>query len=264
VEAAGPTTFLRKGEHMDSLGTVLSQELARFNLLLRAMAGSLYELQRAIRGEVLLSEELDKMFTAMLNNKVPANWEVAAYPSLKPLASWVKDLHQRMVFMRAWLLGGQPSSFWISGFFFQQGFMTGMLQLHARRYQLPIDTLSYTYKIMKYEKATEVPEPPKDGVYIEGFFIVGARFDRATSMIADSYHKEMFDTMPVFHFIPAQNYERNKKDCACPLYKTAERKGVLTTTGASSNYILDLDIPTSKTPDYWMRMGVAALCALAD
>ena len=76
----------------------------------------------------------------------------------------------------------------------------------------------------------------------------------------------MFDTMPVFHFIPAQNFEHNKKDFACPLYKTAERKGVLTTTGASSNYILDLDIPTSKTPDYcWMRIGCrASLCALAD
>ena len=67
----------------------------------------------------------------------------------------------------------------------------------------------------------------------------------------------MFDTMPVFHFIPAQNFEHNKKDFACPLYKAAERKGVLTTTCASSNYILDLDIPTSKTPFYWMRMGVA-------
>jgi hypothetical protein len=71
----------------------------------------------------------------------------------------------------------------------------------------------------------------------------------------------MFDTMPVFHFIPAQNFEHNKKDFACPLYKAAERKGVLTTTCASSNYILDLDIPTSKTPFYWMRMGVARRCA---
>ena len=33
------------------------------------------------------------MYTALLNNGVPKNWEAAAYPSLKPLASWVKDFH---------------------------------------------------------------------------------------------------------------------------------------------------------------------------
>ena len=213
-----------------------------------------------------MSSELDAMFGAMLKNQVPKMWTKVAYPSLKPLSGWFKDLGERVTFFTSWLKEGQPNCFNLPAFFFQQGFMTGMLQLHARRYQLPIDTLSYTYKIMKYEKAAEVPEPPKDGVYIEGFFIVGARFDRATSMIADSYHKEMFDTMPVFHFIPAQNFERNKKDFACPLYMTAERKGVLTTTCTSSNYILDLDFPqTSRTPaTTGCCKSVAALCALAD
>ena len=47
-------------------------------------------------------------------------------------------------------------------------------------------------------------------------------------------------------------------------YKTAVRAGVLTTTGASSNYVVSLDIPTERNPDYWVRMGVAALCALAE
>lgn len=61
-----------------------------------------------------------RMYTALLNNTVPKNWEDAAYPSLKPLASWVKDLHARIEFMRDWLINGQPSVFWMSGFFFPQ------------------------------------------------------------------------------------------------------------------------------------------------
>ena len=109
-----------------------------------------------------------------------------------------------------------------------------------------------------------MPEEPEDGVYIEGFFIVGARWDRATHLIQDSYHKEMHDTLPVFHFIPTENFKRSTADYECPLYKTAVRAGVLTTTGASSNFVVSLDIPTDKNPDYWVRMGVAALCALAE
>ena len=50
----------------------------------------------------------------------------------------------------------------------------------------------------------------------------------------------------------------------CPLYKTATRAGVLSTTGASSNFVVAVDIPTDRNPDYWVSMGAAMLCALAD
>lgn len=45
---------------------------------------------------------------SLLNNKVPDMWSSAAYPSLKPLASWVKDLIARMEFMHG--VRDQPTS----------------------------------------------------------------------------------------------------------------------------------------------------------
>jgi dynein heavy chain len=47
---------------------------------------------KAIKGIVLLSYELDQMMSNLLKNRVPANWEQVSYLSLKPLASWIKDL----------------------------------------------------------------------------------------------------------------------------------------------------------------------------
>ena len=41
-----------------------------------------------------------------------------------------------------------------------QGFMTGALQSHARRYQLAIDTLSFGYNIKSLEVGADVSEPP--------------------------------------------------------------------------------------------------------
>ena len=35
------------------------------------------------------------MFDALLSNKVPELWMTAGYPSLKPLASWYRDLEVR-------------------------------------------------------------------------------------------------------------------------------------------------------------------------
>ena len=157
-EDAGPNTFILRGEHMDSLATCLGQELIRFNKLLRRMDDTLDGLRKAIRGEVLLSADLDLMYSALLNNTVPPIWAAVAYPSLKPLASWIIDLVARVKFLRGWLTGGQPDVFWLSGFYFPQGFMTGTLQNHARKYKLPIDTLSFKFKVYPMYNADEVTE----------------------------------------------------------------------------------------------------------
>ena len=88
---------------MESLSTVLLQEVARFNRLLSVMRASLDELQKAIKGLVVMSSELDSMYLSMLNLQVPENWAKVAYPSLKPLMSWFRDLLERVEFMEHWL-----------------------------------------------------------------------------------------------------------------------------------------------------------------
>lgn len=84
-------------------------------------------LSKAVKGLVIMSPELDEMCTALTKNLVPPNWSAVAYPSLKSLASWIKDLCARVEFMREWLKHGNPHAFWLSGFFFPHGFMTGTL-----------------------------------------------------------------------------------------------------------------------------------------
>lgn len=63
---------------------------------------SLITLQKAIAGLVVMSEEMDHIYTSFLNNQVPAHWANSAYPSLKPLASWVRDLALRTSFIQVW------------------------------------------------------------------------------------------------------------------------------------------------------------------
>ena len=115
---------------------------------------------------------------------MPANWVKVAYPSLKPLMSWFRDLLERVEFMDHWLQHGQPYCFWISGFFFPQGFMTGVLQTHSRKHKVAIDMLNFSFKVLE-EDHDQVESHPKDGVYIYGLFMDGARWDRGENTIDD-------------------------------------------------------------------------------
>ena len=90
---------------------------------------------------------LENTFNSLTLNQVPKSWEKKAYPSLKPLSSWFNDLIQRVTFFKHAVLD-KPKIYWISAFFFPQGFLTGVLQEHARQpdKEIPIDELIFSFK----------------------------------------------------------------------------------------------------------------------
>jgi len=228
------------------------------------MKSSLVDIELAIRGFIVMSEELDSMYLRLQNNQVPLNWAKVGYPSLKPLSSWYKDFLARVAFFGTWLAEGNPASYWLPGMFFPQGFMTGVLQTHARQYKIAIDKLAYSFEFLEAEGAEDVDEAPEDGVYVYGLYMDGARWDREAASVADQLPTVMFDTMPVIHFKPQEDFKPEPEDYLCPLYKTSLRAGVLSTTGLSTNFVLHVATPSKEPPAHWVQRAAAMLCMLND
>lgn len=265
----------------ESMNTVLVQEAQKFNRLLSVMISTLAGLQKAIKGLVVMSSDLEEMGNCLFDQKVPPVWEAKAYPSLKPLGPWVAELLQRLTFMQNWIDGGTPSIFWISGFFFPQAFFTGTLQNSARKYIIPIDTLSFSFKYLE-GKVSDYVKRPEDGCYVHGLFLEGARWNKTTSTLTDSRPKELFSLMPVMHFVPEQDRPETQEGIyRCPVYKILTRTGTLSTTGHSTNFVTWIEVPSGKPTifrnslvsetnaqiqladsDYWARAGVACFCSL--
>uniref|UniRef100_A0A8C3UWY6 Dynein axonemal heavy chain 1 n=1 Tax=Catharus ustulatus TaxID=91951 RepID=A0A8C3UWY6_CATUS len=246
----------------ESMNTVLVQEVIRYNKLLEEVASSLKDLLKALKGLVVMSSRLELMASSLYNNTVPEIWNAKAYPSLKPLASWVNDLVQRIEFLQNWISHGIPSVFWISGFFFPQAFLTGTLQNFARKSVISIDTISFSFKVMK-ESVKELKRQPNVGCYIHGLFLEGARWDAAAGRLAESRPKELYTEMAVIWLVPVPNRKPPESGSyLCPIYKTLTRAGTLSTTGHSTNYVIAVEIPTDKPEKHWIKRGTALICAL--
>lgn len=100
------------------MNTVLAQEVIRYNRLLVVMAKMLRDVQKALKGEVVMSEDLDALATSMFNNQVPDAFGKVGFLSLKPLSSWINDLNDRINFIDNWIKNSMPPAYWLSGFFF--------------------------------------------------------------------------------------------------------------------------------------------------
>lgn len=261
---AHKTTFQIVGGSMNSLGVFLGQELSRFNSLIQVLSHTLSELQRAIKGEVVMSNELEVMYNNFLFQKVPVSWENAGYPCLKPLASWFDDFLLRIQFMQHWLCKGAPISYWLSGFFFPQGFMTSIKQKYSRDFKIAVDTLIIGCE-MTDKNTLEILHPPATGCYVYGLYMEGGRFNREKMILDDSLPAIIYDDMPCIWLKPVVAESYKPLSCyICPLYKTSLRAGTLSTTGHSTNFVVGLAIPTQKDEDYWIRRGTALLTMKDD
>jgi dynein heavy chain, axonemal len=249
-------------DYAQSMNTVLLQEAIRYNRLLAVVRKSLADVQDAISGKVVMSSELEQVFLSMYDGKVPELWKKRSYPSLKPFGAYVNDLIARLQFLQTWYAEGPPAMFWLSGFFFTQSFLTGVMQNYARKNHIEIDKLVWDFTV-ETAAAETFTQGPEDGCYVNGLFLEGAGWDNGT--LAESKPKELFIAFPVMKLVPVLPENVTQRPVyACPCYKTTDRKGVLSTTGHSTNFILTVHLPRDpqQPESHWVLRGTALFTQL--
>jgi dynein heavy chain len=184
--------------------------------------------------------------------------------------------------LAAWAASGAPPpSFCLPYFFFPHSFLTAGLQNYARRNGMPIDVVAYDFEAVEAHllsssapgggtaaaaAAAGLPSrPPPEGVYVHGLWLEGARWDAGAGRLAECEPKVLYAPAPPLWFRPRPAAEiREGGRYACPLYRTAERRGVLATTGHSTNFVAFVRLPSAEPAAHWVMRGAALLAQLSD
>lgn len=154
-----------------------------------------------------MSTDLEEIFKCILEARVPRVW-LKAYPSLKPLGSWSRDLSMRIEQLSTWATTLKaPIKFWLSGFTFPTGFLTAVLQTTARKYAISIDTLVWEFSVSNVE-ASSIVLPPKDGVYVSGLYLEGAAWDKKNGNLIESAPMQLVNALPIILFRPIESKKK--------------------------------------------------------
>ncbi|UPR05068.1 heavy chain of dynein [Chloropicon primus] len=249
-----------------SLNQVLTQEMLRYNRLTTIVRNSLVNVIKAIDGTIVMSSDLEKVYNSLSIGKVPPMWMSKSYPSMKPAAAYVEDFFGRLNMLQSWYeAGAPPSAFWLPGFFFTPSFCTAVLQNYARKNKLAIDTIAFDFEMLDMDpEIYKNGESPTNGVYVYGMYLEGCGWDIASRTLSESRPRVLFEPSPVIWFKPVQTKDLKERPCyACPVYRTADRRGVLATTGHSTNFLMFLNMPTDKPEHHWTMRGVCMLLSLS-
>ena len=238
---------------VNPLNICLVQEIDRLQAVLVISRSTMLNLQLAIAGTIIMSEELQTALNSLYDARVPPRWVKASWPS-PTLGFWFTDFIERHKQLHTWLWQGRPNVFWLTGMFNPQGFLTAMRQETTRAHQgWSLDAVVLASEVLRSDR-DEIRKAPDSGVYIYGLFLEGAAWDRRAGNLIEAPPKMLYLPMPVIHVTAINSVQtENPRFYNCPVYKLPNRNAL--------NYVFDVTLKTNKPVEHWILRGVALLCS---
>lgn len=251
------------------LNVFLYQEMVRITDRIHAVHDTLVGVKQAINGEVIMTPEYQNALDAISEGKPPKSWYIDPSGAgiawtLPTLGMWFTGMLDRERQLTEWMKTTRPNSYWLTGFFNPQGFLTATRQEVTRRHKAEkwaLDDVVLQNTMMDTLDAAHVKKHAAEGVYIHGLFMEGCSWDHKSKTLKESAPKELFTPMPVL-WVTAITSEKSDRLYAgtgatkyyeCPCYTKPQRNALA--------YVFTVKMPTTRDPDHWILRGVALLCS---
>uniref|UniRef100_A0A7S0KGL4 Dynein-1, subspecies f n=1 Tax=Micromonas pusilla TaxID=38833 RepID=A0A7S0KGL4_MICPS len=232
---------------------VLLQELDRFNILAKTMKSTLKQLQKALIGEIGMSNELDMLATALFNGLLPGAWAKKTAATEKKLGAWMLWFERRYRQYVDWVENGEPAVMWLSGLHIPETYTAALVQAACRDKGWPLDKSTLYTKVTRYTDPSEVPEKLQHGAYIQGLYLEGASWDLERSMLRRQDPKVLVTELPILQVIPVEGSKLKLQNTfKTPVYVTQSRRNAM-----GVGLVFEADLATSEHSSHWVLQGVA-------
>ncbi|XP_034521541.1 LOW QUALITY PROTEIN: cytoplasmic dynein 2 heavy chain 1 [Ailuropoda melanoleuca] len=224
--------------------------LEQFNAirLVQSIHQSLAALSKVIRGTTLLSSEVQKLASALLNQKCPLAWQSKWEGPEDPL-QYLRGLVARALAIQSWVERAEKQALLsdtldLSELFHPDTFLNALRQETARVMGCSVDSLKF---VASWEgRLQEATLQIKMG----GLFLEGCSFDG--SQLSENHHDSP-SVCPVppccVGWVPQGAYgPYSPNECiSLPVYTSAERDRV----------VANIDVPCGGNQDQWIQCGAA-------
>ncbi len=253
--------LLKRNESEDTVTpcqVVLLQELERWNALVKRMSSSLLDLQRALIGEIGMSDVLDALGDSLFNGFLPQLWRRLAPDTQKTLGSWVLHFSRRFQQYDLWIKEGEPAVIWLSGLHIPESYLTALVQTTCRVRGWPLDK-STLYTVVTNFTRAEGLEALESGCYVQGLYLEGARWDLEEGELRAQEPKVLVVELPIMQVIPMEQSKLKLHNTfRTPVYVTQARKNAM-----GVGMVFEADLRTTEHVSHWVLQGVA-LCLNID
>lgn len=198
---------------------------------------------------------MEQLIDALALFRVPATWTKLSYASKRGLGSWLENLDKRIRQLSDWKEDpiSVPKVTIVSRLFNPQSYLTAIKQVVGRKYGWELNKVLIVTEITKKNYPEEIDQPAKDGAYIYGLVLEGARWDIQSGQLDESRPKEMFCLLPVVYCKAQQMGAEGKEEKGfyyCPCYVTEDR---------GKTYVFTAQLKTRHHPRKWILAGAALL-----
>jgi len=231
---------------------VFLQECEYMNVLVGEMNRSLAELQLGFKGELTMSPAMEDLAECLHTELIYAKWSKYGFPSTRALMSWLGNLKERCDQLNDWVAEplNIPKVVDISKLFNPQSFLTAIKQLCCQQQQLELDKLQVFTEVTKRD-AKGVDAAARDGAFVSGMFLEGARWDLNSNSLEESKPKEMFFRLPVINCRAGSVADKEEKNIyICPTYCVPTRRPY---------YVFPAQLRTKQPAAKWIMGGVAII-----
>jgi dynein heavy chain len=278
------------------LNMFLFQEIERLDVILRIVRKTMVELVLAIKGEIIMTPQLQEALQMISNGRPPTHWFKDASGALiawttSELAGWLDGLQLRYEQYHTWLMGKndvkrRPDTFWMTGFFNPQGFLTCVKQEVTRRMKSnnkgegaeatagwALDGVELFPTIVPIKNKgrgdSKADKKSDGGLLIRGLFLEGASLIQkgADFLLAEAEPRKLSCDIPMIYCTAKQrgwtkefyggednSAAEKKKWYKCPVYTKRSRTDL-----AFVNYF---KLKSGDfAADHWVLRGVAILCS---